>query len=203
MALITCPECSKQVSDQVTSCIHCGFPLRRKDEVIFQLDQAPSVPPIKDSQPAGSVSALKQGFKDGLAGKPRVTVIDASTVKPQAIKTIADEVRAGNAQAEHNKNAQYLFGVQLLILSALAGVDQNSWVVFGVVFLVLAVLINIPYLGKLIGFAMAIACGLGVYKLGVSLGMPEAGGVIGVFIGIGFAGANVAFPQHVKDLNSR
>lgn len=27
MALITCPECSKEISDQVKSCPHCGFPL--------------------------------------------------------------------------------------------------------------------------------------------------------------------------------
>lgn len=26
MALITCPECQKQVSDKASSCIHCGFP---------------------------------------------------------------------------------------------------------------------------------------------------------------------------------
>lgn len=28
MALITCPECGKQVSNQSNNCIHCGFPLR-------------------------------------------------------------------------------------------------------------------------------------------------------------------------------
>ena len=27
MPLITCPECGKQVSDQATSCPHCGYPL--------------------------------------------------------------------------------------------------------------------------------------------------------------------------------
>ena len=27
MALITCPECSRQVSSQASSCPHCGFPL--------------------------------------------------------------------------------------------------------------------------------------------------------------------------------
>ena len=26
MALITCPECSRQVSSQAKSCPHCGFP---------------------------------------------------------------------------------------------------------------------------------------------------------------------------------
>ena len=27
MALITCPECGKEVSDKCRACIHCGFPL--------------------------------------------------------------------------------------------------------------------------------------------------------------------------------
>ena len=27
MALITCPECGKQISDKAPACIHCGFPL--------------------------------------------------------------------------------------------------------------------------------------------------------------------------------
>ena len=27
MALITCPECNQQISDQATSCPHCGYPL--------------------------------------------------------------------------------------------------------------------------------------------------------------------------------
>lgn len=28
MALITCPECGKEVSDKAEKCIHCGYPLR-------------------------------------------------------------------------------------------------------------------------------------------------------------------------------
>ncbi len=29
MALIACPECNKQVSDQAPACPHCGFPISR------------------------------------------------------------------------------------------------------------------------------------------------------------------------------
>lgn len=29
MALIKCPECSKEVSDKATDCIHCGYPLKK------------------------------------------------------------------------------------------------------------------------------------------------------------------------------
>ena len=29
MALISCPECKKEISDQATSCPHCGFPIAK------------------------------------------------------------------------------------------------------------------------------------------------------------------------------
>ena len=29
MALTTCPECKKQISDSAISCVHCGKPLRK------------------------------------------------------------------------------------------------------------------------------------------------------------------------------
>lgn len=32
MALITCPECGKEISDQSPNCIHCGYPLSRGTE---------------------------------------------------------------------------------------------------------------------------------------------------------------------------
>lgn len=31
MALIKCPECEKEISDQANRCIHCGYPITRND----------------------------------------------------------------------------------------------------------------------------------------------------------------------------
>ena len=31
MALIHCPECDKEISDQVRSCPHCGYPLKKRE----------------------------------------------------------------------------------------------------------------------------------------------------------------------------
>ncbi len=42
MALITCPECSKEISDKVVSCPHCGFPLN-KDTIETQKVEIASV----------------------------------------------------------------------------------------------------------------------------------------------------------------
>lgn len=37
MALINCPECGREVSDQAKACIHCGYPLEKAKEDCFAL----------------------------------------------------------------------------------------------------------------------------------------------------------------------
>ena len=34
MACITCPECGKEVSSEAKTCIHCGYPLKKKNPII-------------------------------------------------------------------------------------------------------------------------------------------------------------------------
>lgn len=34
MALITCPECGKQISDKAPACIHCGYPLQQEQQTV-------------------------------------------------------------------------------------------------------------------------------------------------------------------------
>ena len=59
MALITCPECSREVSDQAVACPHCGYPLRAKS--------APASPALGDAdtrilqalQIQGKIAAIK------------------------------------------------------------------------------------------------------------------------------------------------
>ncbi|MBR0462052.1 MAG: LD-carboxypeptidase [Erysipelotrichaceae bacterium] len=38
MALIRCPECGREVSELATECIHCGFPLVEKEELVSIVD---------------------------------------------------------------------------------------------------------------------------------------------------------------------
>lgn len=33
MALVKCPECGKEVSDKAPQCIHCGFPMKKTNEI--------------------------------------------------------------------------------------------------------------------------------------------------------------------------
>ena len=73
----------------------------------------------------------------------------------------------------------------------------------GTVFLVLLILFYVPFIGKFIGFGMAIACGLGIYKLGLELDAPEAGGVIGVIVGLSLVAANLASRRYIEDINNK
>lgn len=36
MALINCPECSKEVSDKADACVHCGCPLKKEIGLTFE-----------------------------------------------------------------------------------------------------------------------------------------------------------------------
>jgi zinc-ribbon domain len=39
MALITCPDCSKQISDSASACIHCGRPMHtQRDDILFEIE---------------------------------------------------------------------------------------------------------------------------------------------------------------------
>ena len=39
MALIICPECGGKISDQADKCIHCGYPLKKINEISLKCDK--------------------------------------------------------------------------------------------------------------------------------------------------------------------
>jgi len=55
MALIECPECKKQVSDQAATCIHCGYPLKVAVVDVMSAHRPINVnmpPPLEIPEPA-------------------------------------------------------------------------------------------------------------------------------------------------------
>ena len=54
MALISCPECSHEVSDQAAACPNCGFPLRSKAPPV-------TTPPAPDADTRIVQALLTQG----------------------------------------------------------------------------------------------------------------------------------------------
>ncbi|QXA08189.1 zinc ribbon domain-containing protein [Acinetobacter pittii] len=45
MALISCPECKKEISDQAKSCPHCGFPIENLRNPFLKTNTARTTPP--------------------------------------------------------------------------------------------------------------------------------------------------------------
>ena len=41
MALIKCPECGREISDQADTCIYCGYPLKKKQETTIVTEKKP------------------------------------------------------------------------------------------------------------------------------------------------------------------
>jgi len=58
MALISCPECKKEVSDQATSCPQCGHPLR-------QITTSYKGPPIECSHCGGKLKKAAEAKSEG------------------------------------------------------------------------------------------------------------------------------------------
>lgn len=63
MALITCPDCGKEVSDRAKSCIHCGCPLEKPDYTVK----------IKTPRDRGTIVKVTYTFLDGKTGKVLAT----------------------------------------------------------------------------------------------------------------------------------
>lgn len=56
MALIICPECSRDVSDKAAACPHCGFPINREFETRQQEYSVPQEQPIWPKHATQSVA---------------------------------------------------------------------------------------------------------------------------------------------------
>lgn len=98
MALITCPECGKQISSLTKNCPNCGYPimLETNDIIRIKIDSDPQVPgyvirvfnadtkQLLAAVPSGSVAEIKSKtdlriYFTGMSGSPMLT----TTVSPK------------------------------------------------------------------------------------------------------------------------
>lgn len=82
MALISCPECQREVSDKAVHCVHCGYPLKAsesfsKDQLV-ELGQKPNKPELANDLSVGSrgwfgPSPVKGMFEGFASSDDRIT----------------------------------------------------------------------------------------------------------------------------------
>ena len=84
MALITCPECGKEVSDQAEVCIHCGYPLKKlnaKTQEPVNMTATPVNNTARQVPPPPTVNNTKQDFRTPyqkrVAGRKKALIIGA------------------------------------------------------------------------------------------------------------------------------
>lgn len=110
MALITCPECGKQVSTRASACPHCGYPI----STIMNNPEDRS-----ESLRAGAVDNQRKAVRGNDAGNREVTV-----------KEVVSTGHTRNASAEGNNSSNIMIFlgaiVGLVIVAALSNCSSNS-----------------------------------------------------------------------------
>ncbi|MBS4980692.1 MAG: tyrosine-type recombinase/integrase [Lachnospiraceae bacterium] len=100
MALITCPECSGNVSDKAYSCPHCGFPMQGQEI----LEKPRKATRKRRANGLGSIVPLRR--KSGTVYEVRVNTRIDERGYPQydVVGRYTDRVAADTALAEYNTN---------------------------------------------------------------------------------------------------
>ena len=91
MAIISCPECGKGISDKADACIHCGYPLRRyreneaAGEPEARAKEVPAENAPEAASAAGGPGAVPAGREEGTC----------PAEKPESASGKKEEVKAG------------------------------------------------------------------------------------------------------------
>lgn len=99
------------------------------------------------------------------------------------------DVRKGNTQAEFNESASTFLGVEITVISIIAGFATTSLAVGGIVFLALLVLMWFKKSAIFITVLLTISWGIVIFVIANMLGGIIAGivfGIIGLLVSGGF-----------------
>lgn len=116
MALINCPECSKEISDKVKACPHCGYPFEEQRSVSQTKNQ-----PVKEVNTTPQKSKAKKLL---LTGIPIVLVIVALIIGIGYINKKTDEKNAERLyKSNYNQYIANLSSVHGLMLTGAADAE--------------------------------------------------------------------------------
>ena len=112
MALITCPECQQQISDQAAACPKCGYPLAKVSAHPSEIDIA------EDSQIAQPATAPQSSPKNA-----KTAGIIAGCIAACFAIVIAIVFYAGKS-AEKNARAEYIASLESFMRTSLDGAAE-------------------------------------------------------------------------------
>lgn len=117
MALITCPECKQQISDQATSCPNCGYPLNASSNSYNNAPQKEDVQPAAPTTPTAVATKPRKKQTAVIIGIVCVALVIA-------IILIANQVGRKNSAAEERET--YLTNLQLFSTYTLSGAAESE-----------------------------------------------------------------------------
>lgn len=150
MALITCPECGKEISSTVSKCPHCGYEIKKEGKVTIlgyteSFAMNPSVSILKSDLKIGEVSQngkveidLEKGsllkFQSGLRSTSCI-------VKPGDWVLLSFNRATGGLDAILTDKENYQFAI-----NKAKGTDSNRWIwiiIISVVLIALGFLLDV------------------------------------------------------------
>ena len=91
MALITCPECGKEISDQAPACIHCGYPLPPKGPELLSPDEPNRFSVVLTSPPHYPENRKRMALalvkELDLSEKDAMDLMDSAEQKPVVLRS--------------------------------------------------------------------------------------------------------------------
>ncbi len=113
MALITCPECKQQISDQATSCPNCGYPLAQSS------DPLGCTPQNTEPEPMASTTVIAKPAK-----KKRAVAIIGAVCAILACVVVFIMIQVGQKSKAAEARETYISNLNLFSTYTLSGAAE-------------------------------------------------------------------------------
>jgi len=112
MAIVTCPDCKRELSDSAISCPNCGYPYEKNYELYLRARQL-----MKDAQSAEAMLGVAEMFS-GIRGFRDSEVLAEYCRRKATVLPKMDCQAAPNSVAEENSETSSLYAILLTIIGA-------------------------------------------------------------------------------------